>query len=265
MSVPVPSAAAVEAAAAASPLQVGPGLSEHADLDELRYRNEVEDHGDPREAIPAWLDRKQLVPRLEYALRRAGVEPSGVVVELGAGSCWLAAWLARRPQVTTAIGVEFARHRLERLAPAAIAALEAPAEKVQRVVADFYAHGLPDESADLVIMDAAFHHAADPVRLAGVAHALLRPGGRFMLFREPTLSLLRRRRDHGVEDEHGSFEHEYDAGEYLRFLEQAGFAAAKAPAAGGFRTTRQRALLRPPLAWANGVLFSEYTYVGRRA
>src|SRR5262249_55610985 len=164
---------------------------------------------------------------------------------------WLAAWLARRPQVTKAIGVEFARHRLEDLAPVAIATLSAPAEKVERVVADFYAHGLPEAAADVVIMDAAFHHPADPVRLAGaphaadparlpgVAQALLRPGGRFILSREPTLSLLRRRRDHGVEDEHGSFEREYDARDYLRFLEQAGFAASKSPAAGGFRTVRQ--------------------------
>jgi SAM-dependent methyltransferase len=243
---------------------VGPAFSDQADAAELRYRDEVEDQGDPLEAVPAWLERKELVARLEYALDRAGLHPAGTVVELGAGSCWLAAWLARRPEVRRVIGIEFARRRLERLAPVAIAALDAPPEKVERVVADFYAHGLEPGCADMVVMDAAFHHAADPVRLARVAYELLRPGGRFVLFREPTLSLLRRSRDHGVEDDHGSFEREYDARDYLRFLEQAGFEADRAPSSGGFATPRRRALLRPPLSWANGVLYSEYTYVGVR-
>ena len=67
-----------------------------------------------------------------------------------------------------------------------------------------------------------------------------------------------------VEDDHGSFEHEYFAREYLDHLRSAGFEPYRAPAAGGFRTPLQRALLRPPLAWLNGVLFSEFTYVGRR-
>jgi hypothetical protein len=103
------------------------------------------------------------------------------------------------------------------------------------------------------------------VRLARVAYDLLRPGGRFVLLREPTLSLLRRSRDHGIEDEHGSFEREYDARGYMRVLREAGFEpVSKHRASGGFKTPRQRAILRPPLSWLNGVAFSEYTYVGVR-
>ena len=259
-----PPADAVEQAATRSPLVVGPAFSDLADADELRFREQIEPARDDPEDVAAWIERKELRRKLRYALQQAGVAPAGTVVELGAGSCWLAAELALSPEVERVVAIEFSRYRLERLAPTALAYLGAPAEKVERVLADFYNHGLAAGCADMVFTDAAFHHAADPVRFARVAFDLLRPGGTFVAFREPTLSLLRRRRDHGVEDDHGSFEHEYFAREYLDHLRSAGFDASRAPAAGGFRTPLQRALLSPPLAWLNGVLFSEFTYVGRR-
>ncbi|MFL5971710.1 MAG: class I SAM-dependent methyltransferase [Gaiellaceae bacterium] len=260
----LPTVVAIERAAAASSLRVGPSFSALADADELRYRDEIEHVREPRLDVARFIEHKELVPKLEYSLERAGLEPGGTIVDLGAGTCWLSAALARRPEVERAIAVEFSRRRLEQLAPIAIAYLGAPAEKIERVLADFYNHGLGEKIADCVFMDAAFHHAADPVRIAGVAYDLLRPGGQVVLFREPTLTPLRRRRDHGVEDEHGAFEREYRPNTYVDFLRRAGFEASKFPASGGFRSLKDRALLRPPLAWLNGVLFSEYTYVGRR-
>ena len=255
--------ASIEEAARRSPLRHGEAPSELADLDELRFREEIEPIGDPVRDVTAWIERKELPEKLEYALERARLRPAGTLVELGAGTCWLGATLARRAEVERVVGIEFSQRRLE-LAPIAMAYLGAPAEKIERVVADFYAHGLEDESADHVFMDAAFHHAADPVRLAGVAFRLLRPGGTFVLHREPTLSLLRRTRSHGIEGEHGSFEHEYDWWRYLSFLRDAGFEARKAPAALGFRTRGHRARLRPPFSWLNGWAFSVFTYVGRK-
>jgi SAM-dependent methyltransferase len=251
-------------AAGRSPFRVGPAFTTLADDDELRFRDEIEPalRGD---RVEDWLARKELVPKLEAVLRNAELAPRGVVVDLGAGSCWLGAALARHAEVERVLCVEFSRRRLEELAPAAIAALGAPAEKVERVLADFYAPGIPAGTADLVTTDAAFHHAADPARLARVAFELLRPGGAVLLHREPTLALLRRTRDHGIEDEHGAFEHEYTARGYLRFLRDAGFAQArKVPAPGGVRGLRARALLRPPLSWLNGIAFAEYAYVARR-
>jgi SAM-dependent methyltransferase len=260
----LPAQDAIATAAAASPLIRAEGLSDMADMDELRYRDELEAYPQPRADIPRFIDAKELPRRLDYALAHADLSPDGVVVELGAGSCWLAACLARRPGVQRVVAVEFSARRLVDLAPIAIAHLDAPPEKIERRVADFYAHGLAPASADWVFTDAAFHHARDPVALGRVAFDLLRPGGRFVLMREPTLSLLRRHRDHGEEGRHGGFEREYDARGYLRHLRAAGFEARAAPASGGWRTARARALHHPPVSWLNGVLFSEYTYVGVR-
>jgi SAM-dependent methyltransferase len=260
----LPAVDAIDRAAASSPLRSGPAFTTLADADELRYRDKVESVDDPRRDVPRFIEGKELVRKLEYSLDRAGLEPGGTIVDLGAGTCWLSAVLVRRPEVERSVAIEFSRRRLEELAPIAIAYLDAPAEKIERVVADFYNHGLDAEIADWVFMDAAFHHAADPVRMARVAYDLLCPGGRVVLFREPTVTPLRRRRDHGVEDEHGAFEREYRPNTYVDFLRRAGFEASKFPASGGFRSLKARALLRPPMAWLNGVLFSEYTYVGRR-
>jgi protein-L-isoaspartate O-methyltransferase len=265
MDAPRVSAEAIAAAAAASPLHRALVLSDLADRDELRFREEIEGYPDPPADVPRFIEGKQLPGRLAYALERARLEPAGTVVELGAGVCWLAGALAARPAVERVHAVEFSERRLTELAPIALAHLGAPAAKVERRLADFYASGLPDGCADWVFMDAAFHHAPDPVRLAGVAFALLRPGGRLVLFREPTLSLLRRSRDHGTEALHGDFEREYDARGYERALRAAGFApVTRHPAAGGFATPRQRAILRPPLSWLNGIAFAEWTYVGVR-
>lgn len=245
------------------PIRCGPEFTPLADQAELRFRDEIElELRD--ENIDAWMERKELVPRIEWVLARAGLEPCGTAVELGAGSCWLGAYLAKKPAVDRVICVEFSRRRLAELGPHAVAALGAPPRKVERVLADFYNPGLPPGCADLVVTDAAFHHAADPLALARVAHTLLRPRGMFLLHREPTLALLKRTRDHGLEDEHGNFEREYTSRKYLALLRAAGFAdSRKVVAAASFRGP-SRALLQPPLAWLNGILFAEYAYVARR-
>lgn len=254
----------VARADAASPLIVGRELTALADRDELRYREQIEQYPAPLEDVPRFIDGKDLPRKLDYALRKAGLEPAGEVVELGAGTCWLSAELAKRPAVERVKAVEFSERRIAQLAPIAFVHLGTRAEKIERHVADFYDHGLEPGAADFVFTDAAFHHAADPQRLARVAFELLRPGGTLVLFREPTIAALRRRRDHGEEGRHGAFEHEYTAAGYLALLRGAGFAATRHPAAGGWSSLRTRATLVPPLSWLNGVAFAEFTYVGRR-
>lgn len=247
-----------------SPLRETGRLSELADLDELSFRDEHEVFDDPARDVVAWIERKELVRKFEDALTQTGVEPAGTVVELGAGSCWLSGLLAKRATVERVIAVEFSRRRLVDLAPFALAHVDAPAEKVERLLADFYDHSLDDGIAELVVMDAAFHHAADPERLCRIAYDLLAPGGHFLLHREPTLSLLRRTREKGVEDEFGDFERGYDWWTYLRLLRDAGFEARKVPAAHGYTAVRDRARLHPPLSWLNGTIYSVFTYVGRK-
>jgi len=255
---------AVAAAGSASPLRESGPFTEAADRDELVFREEIEPYPDPPRDIPRFIESKRLPEYLAAVLEATGIAPRGVVVELGAGVCWLASALARLPEVERVIAVEFSRRRIGELAPIAIAHLGAPPAKVERIVGDFHAPGLPTGSADLVVTDAAFHHSGDPALLARVAHGLLKPGGTLLLMREPTTTSLRGARDHGLEGEHGSFEREYSRAGYLAFLREAGFEADSYAAPGNLGTLRGRLVRRPPFSWLNGVAFSEYIYVGRK-
>jgi len=247
-----------------SPLRAEPGVSELADLDELDFRENIEPYESGLEAALGFIRRKRLLEYLDHALDRTGVVPSGVVVELGAGSCWLSAALACLDEVDRVVAVDFSRRRLTTIAPASIALLEAPPAKIERRIADYYATGLDPESADLVVMDAAFHHASDPARLARVVFDLLRPGGTLLLLREPTLTSLRRSRDHGLEGQHGNFEHEYHEGEYLAFLRSAGFDASRVAVRSSYPSRWRRTLYRGPLALLIAELRGSYVYVARK-
>ena len=254
----------IAAAAARSPLVRGPAFSEHADADELEFREEHEPY-DGLEVAEIFFRRKRVLDYLEFALARTGIEPAGVVVELGAGSCWLSSALSCFPAVERVVAVEFSERRLVSFAPVSLAVLDAPAEKVERRVADFYRHGLEPGSADLVVLDAAFHHASDPRRLADVVFQLTKPGGSALLLREPTLTLLSRSRDHGIEAAHGDFEHEYRRQQYVEFLAAAGFRARSVGVRWFHASGLRRALYRPPLTRLSGPLRGQYAYVGSKA
>lgn len=251
-------------AARRSPLVEGPEYTGLADEEELVFWEEIEEFGEGVDSAYGFFLKKRVLDYLDFALRRCRIEPSGTVVELGAGSCWASAAFACFPAVERVVAVEFSRRRLTVIAPASIAVLSAPAEKIERRLADFYNHGLLPESADLVVMDASFHHAADPDRISRVLFELTKPGGAVMLMREPTLNFLKRTRDHGVAGEHGDFEREYYKPEFLRFLRDAGF-DAKAVGVRWFHSSRwRRAIYHPPVTWASGVLRGHWVYLGRK-
>jgi SAM-dependent methyltransferase len=251
-------------AAERSPLVETLELSGLADRDELRYREEIEPFDSGLEAALGFLRRKRVLDYLDYALERTGIRPRGTVVELGAGSCWLSAALACLPDVDRVIAVEFSRRRLTEIAPATIALLRAPPEKIERRVADFYRHGLEPASADFVLLDAAFHHASEPRVLAEVAFRLLRPGGQVLLLREPTLAPMRRTRDHGLEGQYGDFEHEYRRPQYVAFLQAAGFDATSVRVRWFHASGWRRLVSHPPLTWLLAPLRGHYVYVGTR-
>jgi SAM-dependent methyltransferase len=251
-------------AAVRSPLVVGPQFSDQADSQELVFWEDVEDFGSGLASAYGFFRQKRVLDFFDYALRRCRVEPAGTVVELGAGSCWASAAVACFPAVERVVAVEFSRRRLTEIAPASMAILSAPAEKIERRLADFYAHGLGDGTADLVIMDAAFHHAADPARIAHVLFDLTKPGGSVMLMREPTLNFLKHTRDHGITDDYGNFEREYYRPQYLAFLREAGFDARSVGVRWFHSSPVRRAIYHPPITFLSGVLRGHWIYLGHK-
>ena len=106
------------------------------------------------------------------------------VVELGCGTAYFSAWLARRGARVVGVDptpaqLETAR-RLQRETGLEFPLIEAPGEEVP----------LPDASFDLVHSEYGAAIWADPYRWIPEAARLLRPGGRLIFLRNATLSVL---------------------------------------------------------------------------
>jgi SAM-dependent methyltransferase len=153
------------------------------------------------------------------------------VVELGCGTAYIAAWLARQgarvvgvdptsAQLETARRLQ-ARHGLD------FRLVEAPAEEVP----------LPDAAFDLAVSEYGASIWADPYRWIPEAARLLRPGGRLVFLCNSTLSILCSP-DDGKSDERlhrpqfgmyrfewpeGGVEFHLAHGEWIRLLRESGF------------------------------------------
>ena len=106
------------------------------------------------------------------------------VVELGCGTAYVSAWLARRGARPVGVDVTPAQLATARRCQAELGLefplVEASAEDVP----------LPDESFDLAVSEYGASIWCDPHRWIPEAHRLLRPGGRLWFLRNSTLSIL---------------------------------------------------------------------------
>lgn len=106
------------------------------------------------------------------------------VVELGCGTAYFSAWLAKRGARVVGVDptpaqLETAR-RMQAETGLAFPLVEAFGEEVP----------LPDASFDLVLSEYGASIWADPCRWIGEAARLLRPGGRLVFLRNSTLAIL---------------------------------------------------------------------------
>jgi len=106
------------------------------------------------------------------------------VVELGCGTAYVSAWLARRGARPVGVDVTPAQlasaRRCQEETGIRFSLVEASAEDVP----------LPDASFDLAVSEYGASIWCDPHRWIPEAHRLLRPGGRLWFLRNSTLSIL---------------------------------------------------------------------------
>ena len=115
------------------------------------------------------------------------------VVELGCGTAYFSAWLARRG--ARPVGVDVTPAQLE----TARRCMRETGLEFPLVEADAAATGLPDACLDLALSEYGASIWVDPYRWIPEAARLLRPGGRLVFLRNSTLLILcsRRRRAGG--------------------------------------------------------------------
>jgi ubiquinone/menaquinone biosynthesis C-methylase UbiE len=157
------------------------------------------------------------------------------VVELGCGTAYFSAWLARRG--ARAVGVDptpaqlDTARRLQQATGIELELVEATGEDVP----------LPDGSFDLVLSEYGASIWADPFRWIPEAARLARPGGRLVFLRNSTLQLLCMELDgvverlvrpqHGLNrvewEDTGEVEFHLPHGELIDLLRENGFAVER--------------------------------------
>lgn len=162
-------------------------LSEHARRNRQAWTGYAEEYVEPGER--AWASPEPYwgiwgVPEADVGAL-AGIELEGAdAVELGCGTAYWSAWLARRGARPVGVDVTEAQldtaRRLQAEHELAFPLLSASAEDVP----------LPDASFDLALSEYGASIWCDPYRWIPEAARLLRPGGELVFLRNSTLSML---------------------------------------------------------------------------
>lgn len=122
------------------------------------------------------------------SIRKSGLEPGDVLVDIGTGRGELLA-VAAKVGATRAIGVEYAPAAVA-MAKKTIAAFGV-GDVAEVILGDARAIPLPDHTADVVtLLDVVEHLSPDELaRTLREAHRLLKPGGRILIHTFPTRTI----------------------------------------------------------------------------
>src|SRR4051812_45542521 len=139
-----------------------------------------------RSALASWRDEPRwgVWRRPDAELGILGDVAGLDVVELGCGTAYVSAWLARAGARPT--GVDITPAQLE----TARRCMRETGIQFELVEADAGATGLPDASADLVVSEYGASIWVDPYRWVPEAARLLRPGGRLVFMCNSVLVIL---------------------------------------------------------------------------
>ncbi|MBJ7437641.1 MAG: class I SAM-dependent methyltransferase [Sphingopyxis sp.] len=178
---------------------------------------------------------------------------TGVIVELGAGSCTLSCNASQLENVTRVIAADISSKRMEKSIVNTAALLDADIQKITTVECDFNDR-LPfdDQSVDAIMFDAALHHARNIWNLISECQRVLTPSGKLIAQRESYLNALRADRQMAYllktpEVSAQVSENMYLKSQYEYYLKVNGFSVEFIP------YTRSR--LKRILGFANGWLF----------
>ncbi|HLX33600.1 MAG TPA: class I SAM-dependent methyltransferase [Gaiellaceae bacterium] len=239
-------------------------LPEHADVNRAHWTRANVAYTD-RDAEEKWAREEIVWGSFEWRESELGVlgDVAGLdVIELGCGTAYVSAWLARRGACPVGVDVTPAQldtaRRMQKLHGLDFPLVEASAEDVP----------LPDESFDLAISEFGASIWCDPARWVPEAARLLRPGGRLVFMRGSTLQEL----CFGAERVTERLEHDWEELARMDFSGEDGGVEFHAPVGvmlahlrqAGFELLELRELLAPPDAEAH----SHYDFVsaewGRR-
>jgi SAM-dependent methyltransferase len=165
-------------------------LSDLANREELRYREEIQAQAEPPEAFVRKIEASGRLQLLGHLQSMGIIEPAGEILEIGAGSGWLSAQLSLVPEVSLVTATDFSPRLVNEVMPFVARALGANDAKIVRKVADFHQLPFQRHTFDWVFADSALHHASNVVQLLTEVRRVLKPAGRLVAIREPVRPLM---------------------------------------------------------------------------
>jgi ubiquinone/menaquinone biosynthesis C-methylase UbiE len=166
-------------------------LTRYANLSELKYREEIQLREPQYESIQKWCKRAQDYIHIISFLEKEGIRFYGMVLVLGAGSCWLPFTLSKLRTTQRIYALDFSKTLLTIVAPEIMRHLKADMSKIVRVRGDFYDLSyFKENSFDFVIYDAALHHADYPMITLREASRVLKSNGKLLCISEPVAPSL---------------------------------------------------------------------------
>ena len=131
--------------------------------------------------------KKDITDCINLLKKNHGISLHGKGVDLAAGNLWAVPLLFKYGEIEKLYCLEYSAHRLLKLGPKVLDNYNAPKEKVELVYGSFYDIKLEDNSLDFVFLSAAFHHAAEPLKLLDEIDRVLKPGGVVLILGEHIL------------------------------------------------------------------------------
>ncbi len=257
-------------------------LSDSASKTEHAFRENEESYEDLENRMEGWIGGDRFIELFNEFEKKADLKIFGKILEIGAGSAWLSAYLSRYDEVESLYALEFSKRRLVEWSPHAFRYIEKKTCKVNEgkitgIIGDFNDIRFPDGTFDFVVVDASIHHALDPMKVIKEGVRVLKKGGRFVAFREEfcgsknPAKVKAKQFLHPLVSSGKVVENIYLKDEWKKFFEEAGLKVSFYPYYVELSVKKYLPFMPnlpywlvkySPLRFLNGWLYSKYNIVG---
>jgi SAM-dependent methyltransferase len=146
---------------------------------------------DPEIQYRALTSEWNFLPALRFVDWDTLIQSGGVrVLDLGAGTGWLSAYLSRFDEVAHIDAVDSSRRNLIDMLPSVVERLGGVMSKIRPVRALFTPILVDDMTYDLIVASSALHHAPKLAEVLQECHRVLTPDGAVAVLNETPLSTL---------------------------------------------------------------------------
>lgn len=169
----------------------------------------------------------------------------GRILDVGAGTCWLAAWASRFEDVEQVLAVDLSESFLSTVGERVYRKMGGVPGKLGLVASDFSEMPLDDEVADAAFLCAALHHSLAPIRTLFEVKRCLKAGGTLFVIEGPASMIgIRRAREAALQISGEVSEVAYSRGELEYLFRIAGFLVVDRKPSGPLSPRWARRLLR---------------------